>query len=94
MMRLLPSLFLYTSLFAAALAGNAQSQTAHGSSPIVLGQSTALSGPAKNLGQEMRAGLLAAFAFINDRGGVKGKEVHLVSLDDGYEPDKAVSNTV
>lgn len=94
MMRLLRSLFLYTSLFAAALAGNAQSQTALGPSPIVLGQSCALSGPAKNLGQEMRAGLLAAFAFINDRGGVKGKEVHLVSLDDGYEPDKAVSNTL
>lgn len=94
MMPLPRSLILFTSMFAAALAGNAQSQTALGPSPIVLGQSCALSGPAKNLGQEMRAGLLAAFAFINDRGGVKGKEVHLVSLDDGYEPDKAVSNTL
>jgi ABC-type branched-subunit amino acid transport system substrate-binding protein len=94
MMHLLRSLFLYTSLFAAALAGIAKAQTALDPSPIVLGQSCALSGPAKNLGLEMRAGLLAAFAFINDRGGVKGKEVHLVSLDDGYEPDKAVSNTL
>ena len=94
MMPLLRALILSTSLLATALAGNAQSQSALGLSPIVLGQSCALSGPAKNLGQEMKAGLLAAFAFINDRGGVKGKEVHLVSLDDGYEPDKAVSNTL
>jgi branched-chain amino acid transport system substrate-binding protein len=62
--------------------------------PIILGQSCALSGPAKNLGLEMRAGLLAAFAFINDLGGIRGRQVHLISLDDGYEPDKAVKNTI
>jgi ABC-type branched-subunit amino acid transport system substrate-binding protein len=94
MIYLLRSLLLYVSLIVTALAGNGEAQTAFGSSPIVLGQSCALSGPAKNLGLEMKAGLLAAFAFINDRGGVKGKEVRLVSLDDGYEPDKAVSNTL
>jgi len=63
-------------------------------SPIILGQSCALSGPAKNLGLEMRAGLLAAFAQINEQGGINGREVHLISLDDGYEPDKAVRNTI
>jgi len=62
--------------------------------PIILGQSCALSGPAKNLGLEMRAGLLAAFAHINELGGVKGRDIHLISLDDGYEPDKAVRNTL
>ena len=62
--------------------------------PIILGQSCALSGPAKDLGTEMRAGLLASFAYINDNGGVSGREIHLISLDDGYEPDKAVRNTV
>lgn len=62
--------------------------------PIILGQSCALSGPAKNLGLEMRAGLLAAFAFINDLGGISGRQVHLISLDDGYEPDQAVKNTI
>ncbi|THB71621.1 MAG: leucine/isoleucine/valine-binding protein [Desulfobulbaceae bacterium] len=62
--------------------------------PIILGQSTALSGPAKDLGREMQAGLRAAFAFTNDNGGVKGREVHLLSLDDGYEPDQAVRNTL
>lgn len=61
--------------------------------PVVLGQSCALSGPAKNLGLEMRSGLLAAFAEVNDRGGIHGREVILLSRDDGYEPDKAVKNT-
>ena len=61
--------------------------------PLVLGQSAALSGPAQNLGLEMRAGLLAAFSLINDNGGIKGREVVLLSRDDGYEPDKAVRNT-
>ena len=62
-------------------------------SPILLGQSCALSGPARDLGSEMRSGLLASFAYINDRGGINGREIHLISLDDGYEPDKAVRNT-
>ena len=61
--------------------------------PIVLGQSCALTGPAKNLGLEMRAGLLAAFSRINDGGGIHGREIILISRDDGYEPDKAVRNT-
>ncbi|MDP3480554.1 MAG: ABC transporter substrate-binding protein [Desulfoprunum sp.] len=61
--------------------------------PIVLGQSCALTGPAKNLGLEMRAGLLAAFAKINDEGGLKGRDIVLLSRDDGYEPDRAAKNT-
>jgi branched-chain amino acid transport system substrate-binding protein len=61
--------------------------------PILLGQSCALSGPAENLGREMRSGLLAAFSYINDKGGVNGREILLLSKDDGYEPDKAIRNT-
>ncbi len=60
---------------------------------IVLGQSCALSGPAKNLGLEMRAGLQAAFSKVNDEGGVNGRDIQLISRDDGYEPDRAVKNT-
>jgi ABC-type branched-subunit amino acid transport system substrate-binding protein len=69
---------------------------AHGAetSPIILGQSCALSGPAKDLGLEMRAGLSAAFARINDEGGIKGRDIILLSRDDGYEPDRAVKNTL
>jgi len=60
---------------------------------ILLGQSAALSGPAKNLGIELRAGFLAAFSRVNDSGGIRGKEIRLRTLDDGYEPDRAIKNT-
>lgn len=62
--------------------------------PLVVGQSCALTGPARNLGLEMRAGLLAAFAHINASGGVNGRPIQLISLDDSYEPDKAVANSI
>jgi len=61
---------------------------------ILLGQSCALSGPAKNLGLKMRTGLQAAIAEINDNGGIKGRTLQLLSKDDGYEPDKAIKNTL
>jgi ABC-type branched-subunit amino acid transport system substrate-binding protein len=61
--------------------------------PIYLGQSCALTGPTKNLGLELRAGLLAAFSEANQSGGIDGREVVLLSIDDGYEPYRAVQNT-
>lgn len=68
-------------------------QTGMAQEPIILGQSCALTGPAKNLGLEMRAGLLAAFSKVNDAGGIRGRDILLISRDDGYEPDRAVKNT-
>lgn len=62
--------------------------------PIVLGQSCALTGPAKDLGLELRGGLLAAFSKVNEEGGVNGREILLLSKDDGYEPDRAIRNTL
>jgi ABC-type branched-subunit amino acid transport system substrate-binding protein len=63
------------------------------STTIVIGQSAAFSGPASELGNEMRAGALAYFQSANAAGGVNGRKVELRSLDDGYEPDRAAANT-
>ncbi len=60
---------------------------------IVFGQSAALSGPASELGKGMRVGILSAFKEVNDRGGVNGRRLELLSLDDGYEPEDAIANT-
>src|SRR5260370_33438668 len=57
---------------------------------IVFGQAAALEGPAAALGQEMRAGILAAFSEANRAGGVKRRQLELISLDDGYEPNKSI----
>lgn len=61
---------------------------------IVFGQSAALDGPAAALGQEMRQGILAAFEEINAAGGIDGRQLELISYDDGYEPEVAIANTV
>ena len=60
---------------------------------ILFGQSAAFSGPAEELGINMRLGIEAAFAEANRNGGVNGRQMSLVSLDDGYEPEKAAINT-
>jgi len=57
---------------------------------ILLGQAAALDGPAAALGQGMREGLLAAFAEANKAGGIKGRQIELISRDDGYDPDKSI----
>ena len=60
---------------------------------ILIGQSAALSGPAEQLGKEMKSGAEAYFEAVNKNGGINGRKIKLVSLDDGYEPDKAAANT-
>ena len=60
---------------------------------ITIGQSAALSGPAQELGSEMRLGAQTYFNQINQAGGVFGRQIKLVSLDDGYEPERAAANT-
>ncbi len=60
---------------------------------IVLGQSAAMSGPAKALGEEFRRGALLMFDRVNARGGLAGRRIELRSVDDGYEPDRCADNT-
>ena len=60
---------------------------------ILFGQSAALSGPAKELGRNMRLGILAAFDEVNATGGVHGRILELQSLDDAYEPEDAIVMT-
>ena len=60
---------------------------------IVFGQSAALSGRAEGLGQDMRLGILAAFAEANRDGGVHGRRLRLVSRDDRYESELAIERT-
>lgn len=65
---------------------------AAGSGEILLGMSTALSGPTSNLGLDIRRGVLAELERVNRAGGVHGRCLRLIALDDGYEPDRTVPN--
>ena len=80
------------SLLAAATAATAADPGVTATT-ILIGQSAAFSGPASELGNEMRAGALAYFQQINAAGGVNGRKIELRSLDDGYESDRAAANT-
>ncbi len=60
---------------------------------ILFGQSAAFEGSAAQLGQSMRLGILAAFHEANEAGGVNGRRLELVSIDDSYEPEAAIANT-
>ncbi len=54
------------------------------------GMSTALTGPAAELGRNMRTGVLAAFAEANRNDVFTGRVLELISLDDGYEPARTI----
>jgi branched-chain amino acid transport system substrate-binding protein len=80
-------------IIAAATAFTAGAEPGITATTIVIGQSAAFSGPASELGNEMRAGARAYFQSLNAAGGVNGRKIELRSLDDGYEPDRAAANT-
>lgn len=84
------------ALAAAALAlAVAPAHAADGVTPttVTVGQSAAFSGPAAELGNDMRKGILAYFDYVNRSGGVNGRKLVLKSLDDGYEATRAAENT-
>ncbi|HET7501449.1 MAG TPA: ABC transporter substrate-binding protein [Kofleriaceae bacterium] len=58
---------------------------------IKIGQSMPYSGPASAFGN-IGKGEAAYFQMINDKGGINGRKIKLISLDDSYAPSKAVEN--
>jgi branched-chain amino acid transport system substrate-binding protein len=60
--------------------------------PVILGMSAAMSGPARSLGIDMKTGIETYFARINEEGGVYGRPLQFIALDDGYEPEAAARN--
>jgi len=77
----------------AAMTGAALPVQAQERRRIVLGQSCALTGPAAQLGLQMRNGARLCFDAVNAAGGVNGLQIELKTLDDGYEPDRCKANT-
>ena len=62
------------------------------SAEIVLGMSTVLTGAAANLGRDMQKGILVGLERENRVGGVNGRKLRLIALDDGYEPTRTAPN--
>jgi ABC-type branched-subunit amino acid transport system substrate-binding protein len=81
------------SLIAASLmalgSAAAHAETGVTDREVLVGQFAAFSGAASQLGQRMRAGIETYFKAVNAQGGVHGRQLKLVTRDDGYEPEKA-----
>ncbi|MDQ3058668.1 MAG: ABC transporter substrate-binding protein [Pseudomonadota bacterium] len=60
---------------------------------ILIGQSCQLSGPLAALSSEVRQGASLYFDHVNASGGVRGRKIRVIALDDAYDPGKAVENT-
>ena len=58
-------------------------------SEIKIGHTCPYSGPASAYGVNGKA-VVAFFDMINDKGGINGRKVKVISLDDGYSPPKTV----
>jgi branched-chain amino acid transport system substrate-binding protein len=74
---------------AAGASGAAPGVTA---TEIKIGQTMPYSGPASAYAA-IGKGDVAYFKMINDKGGINGHKLNLISLDDGYAPPKAVELT-
>jgi len=76
-------------------AGSATAQDIAGvtDSEIVIGQSCQLSGPLAALTSEVRQGASLYFDHVNASGGVRGRKIRVVAIDDAYDPTKAAENT-
>jgi ABC-type branched-subunit amino acid transport system substrate-binding protein len=74
--------------------GPASRSTAQGvtDTEIVLGMSGPFTGVSKELGREMEIGLETYFRSLNELGGVNGRRIRLIPLDDRYEPQLALTN--
>lgn len=59
---------------------------------IRIGMSTALTGPLREVGQDMQNGITAYFTRINQQGGINGDRIKLIVKDDGYEPKNTAPN--
>ena len=61
------------------------------SNSIKIGSCSALSGQASFLGSQMVMGARMYFSMVNEKGGVNGRKLDLVTKDDAYEADRAAA---
>ena len=60
-------------------------------SEIRFGIAAPFAGPAKEMGRQLKLGIDTAFNMANDNGGVDGRQLKLITADDGYEPTRTLN---
>ena len=59
---------------------------------LTIGCSAATTGPLASSGLDIQRGTEAAMAQINARGGIHGRALQLLMMDDAYEPERTAAN--
>jgi branched-chain amino acid transport system substrate-binding protein len=60
---------------------------------ILIGSSLALGGHAGYLGTQTLHGAMAYIRHVNEKGGIHGRRIRVVTYDDGYDPPRCLANT-
>jgi branched-chain amino acid transport system substrate-binding protein len=93
-MRILESVARHVMVAALAVAGvAAQAQEGVSKTAIVIGQSVALTGPGSSLAVPFHQGAKMYFDRVNAAGGISGRKIELVTLDDRGNAQIAAANT-
>ncbi|WP_333608429.1 ABC transporter substrate-binding protein [Arsukibacterium sp.] len=80
-------LLYFTTFLSVAVMANTTTE------PVKLGMSAPFSGPAAELGVDYRRGADLVFTQLNQRGGINGRQIQLLSLDDAYIAAQTINNT-
>ncbi len=84
---------LFVALSLMGISGGALAQNKYGpgvtDTEVLIGQTNPYSGPLSSYSTQGRAET-AYYKMINDQGGVNGRKIKLLSLDDAYSPPKTV----
>lgn len=81
-----------SGFFLAAL--GARLQAREPGDDLVIGMSAAFTGSSRALGIELYRGAMACFEDLNQKGGIAGRKIVVKAYDDGYDPPRAVENTI
>lgn len=76
-----------------ALATPSGDETGITDNRILIGQSAAFSGPSASLGIQFSSGAMAYFNMINAQGGIYGRKLEIIAIDDQYEPALTIQNS-
>ena len=87
--RFLPAVWLLSTLATGAVHAEKRYGPGVTDTEILLGQTMPYSGPVSAYGTYGKA-QAAFFRMLNEHGGVNGRKIKLLSLDDGYSPPRTV----
>src|SRR5258707_8288668 len=80
-------------ILAAAYGAAALAENGVGATQILIGQSASLTGTTAEVGRQMRDGALAYLETVNRQGGINGRKIELMTLDDAGQTKVGEANT-